>query len=94
MMQVEFAAVEIKSGKVYIFGEGAGYPRRVYLMYDGLHYDPLYSSTSPARCIFSPSGTIPLHIHHSAFMTSLADVDALAGAEAAAAEVSVGSVCG
>jgi len=39
--RTEFAAVEIRSGTVYVFGEGAGFARRAYLVFDGLHYDPL-----------------------------------------------------
>jgi hypothetical protein len=39
--KVEFAAIEIRSGTVYTFGENDGFEQRAYLVFDGLHYDPL-----------------------------------------------------
>lgn len=70
LLRAELAAVEIRSGKVYIFGEGCGHARRAYLIYDGLHYDALYAPARATSHVFAPS-----------------DAAALAGAEAAAAEM-------
>lgn len=36
---VELAAVEVRSGTLYVFGEGAGFAKRAYLVFDGMHYD-------------------------------------------------------
>jgi len=35
----ELAAVEVRSGTLYVFGEGAGFSKRAYLVFDGMHYD-------------------------------------------------------
>lgn len=37
--QMELASADIQSGRLDVFGEGAGYPTRAYLLYDGIHYD-------------------------------------------------------
>jgi ubiquitin thioesterase OTU1 len=37
--QLEIAACDIKTGNMIIFGEGCGYSERIYLAYDGIHYD-------------------------------------------------------
>lgn len=63
----EFAAIEIRTGTVYVFGEDDGFQQRAYLVFDGLHYDPLERG---AVRLFSPS-----------------DVDALAAAQAFAADM-------
>ena len=33
------------SGSMTIFGEGHDFPSRMVLIYDGIHYDPLYYKT-------------------------------------------------
>lgn len=37
----EIVAVEIKSAHAYTYGEGKNYSRRIYVLYDGVHYDAL-----------------------------------------------------
>ncbi|XP_020620581.1 ubiquitin thioesterase OTU1-like isoform X3 [Orbicella faveolata] len=44
--QTEIAVVDIESGRVDRFGEGSGYSSCVYLIYDGIHYDPLAVQSS------------------------------------------------
>jgi len=39
--ECELYSVDICSGTVYRFGEEGGFKRRAFLLYDGLHYDPL-----------------------------------------------------
>lgn len=39
--EAELVAVEVRSGTVYVFGEGAGFARRAFFVFDGLHYDPM-----------------------------------------------------
>lgn len=38
----EIAAIDIKTTRLDIYGQDKMYSRRVYLVYDGIHYDPLY----------------------------------------------------
>ena len=40
------SCVDVQSLRVDQYGEGSGYQRRVLLIYDGIHYDPL--SCAPA----------------------------------------------
>lgn len=39
--QTEINAVDVQSGRIDRFGEGNAYPNRVFVMYDGIHYDPM-----------------------------------------------------
>jgi len=39
--QTEIAAFDIATLKMYCYGEGSSYKQRVYLLYDGIHYDAL-----------------------------------------------------
>lgn len=39
--ECELYSVDICTGTVYRFGEEEGFKRRAFLLYDGLHYDPL-----------------------------------------------------
>lgn len=45
----------MRTGHVYKFGEGRGYPSAGLLLYDGLHYDPLAEAggATPRR-LFEP----------------------------------------
>lgn len=40
--QVEIGVVDTVSGSLTQFGEGLNFPTRMLLIYDGIHYDPLY----------------------------------------------------
>eukprot|EP01113_Clastostelium_recurvatum_P006184 TRINITY_DN12804_c0_g1_i1.p1 TRINITY_DN12804_c0_g1~~TRINITY_DN12804_c0_g1_i1.p1 ORF type:complete len:319 (-),score=43.83 TRINITY_DN12804_c0_g1_i1:40-996(-) len=39
--RTEISAFDIITKKMYCYGEGSGYSSRVYLIYDGIHYDSL-----------------------------------------------------
>lgn len=39
---IEFDVVDITTGLINRFGEDKHYPMRGFLLYDGIHYDPLY----------------------------------------------------
>jgi ubiquitin thioesterase OTU1 len=41
--KVEIAVVDIRTTNIYVYGSGGG--QRVYLLYDGIHYDALVRST-------------------------------------------------
>jgi ubiquitin thioesterase OTU1 len=43
---VEIAAISIQNLHVDVFGEGLGLPSRVYVLYDGIHYDVIARNTS------------------------------------------------
>ncbi len=38
---VQIASFDVRTTRMDVFGESATYPCRVYLCYDGIHYDPL-----------------------------------------------------
>jgi len=40
--QVQIVVVDTVSGSLTIFGEAMNFPTRMVLIYDGIHYDPLY----------------------------------------------------
>lgn len=50
--QMEIAAVDIETGKLYIYGQASDFTSRVYLLYDGIHYDAIVSA------VVSSSGEI------------------------------------
>ncbi|PRP86231.1 C2H2-type zinc finger-containing protein [Planoprotostelium fungivorum] len=58
--QCEISAFDIKTTKVYNYGEGKGYKQRVFLIYDGIHYDAMAFTFDPSFpedmdiTIFSP----------------------------------------
>ncbi len=60
MFETQIASLDVQSGRVDIFGEDKEYYRRAYLMYNGIHYDPLVlnvedtSSTETDITIFTP----------------------------------------
>jgi ubiquitin thioesterase OTU1 len=39
--KAELAVIEVQSGRMDIYGEGSGYPRRVYLLHSGIHFDAI-----------------------------------------------------
>lgn len=39
---IEFDVVDITNALINRFGEDKRYPMRGFLLYDGIHYDPLY----------------------------------------------------
>jgi len=41
MFQVEIASIDVQSNRVDIFGQDKNYPQRIFLLYNGVHYDPL-----------------------------------------------------
>ena len=65
-LKVEIAAVDIQTGKSYIYGENSNLTSRIYLLYDGIHYDAItlakVSTTTESTedsdvTIFSPTDT-------------------------------------
>lgn len=42
---VEVVAIDAKTGLLNRFGEDKFYPRRIIVMYDGIHYDPIHMET-------------------------------------------------
>jgi len=45
--KVEIAAFDISTKIMYCYGEDQSYSKRVYLIYDGIHYDALAIASSP-----------------------------------------------
>ena len=41
MFQVEIASIDVQSNRVDIFGQDKNYPQRIFVLYNGVHYDPL-----------------------------------------------------
>ena len=41
MFQLEIASIDVRSNRVDIFGQDKNYPQRIYVLYNGVHYDPL-----------------------------------------------------
>jgi ubiquitin thioesterase OTU1 len=41
---VEIAAVDVQTGKVYVYGNEYDFMDRVYVLYDGVHYDAIVSA--------------------------------------------------
>ncbi|XP_064154896.1 ubiquitin thioesterase OTU1 [Anguilla rostrata] len=62
--QCEICVVDTQTVRVDRFGEDAGYPRRVLLIYDGIHYDPLQRETpgpdAPPQTIFPAADDVIL----------------------------------
>jgi len=55
--QVEIVVADTKSGSLTRFGESCNFRERMILIYDGIHYDPLYLNSNgvTAKTIFSSS---------------------------------------
>ncbi|XP_061742017.1 ubiquitin thioesterase OTU1 [Nerophis ophidion] len=62
--QCEICVVDTQTVRVDRFGEDAGYLKRVLLIYDGIHYDPLekgaQGSAAPPQTVFSTCDDIIL----------------------------------
>lgn len=53
---IEFDVVDITNAMINRFGEDKNYPMRGFLLYDGIHYDPLFLesySGEPRKTLFS-----------------------------------------
>lgn len=61
IFKIQIASMDVQSGRIDIFGEMEDYDRRIYLMYNGVHYDPLVMNlddscnTETEMTIFSPT---------------------------------------
>ena len=55
-LSMEIAVADIQTGNVYVYGEGSGFSSRVYLLYDGIHYDALHrpASDGSVDTVFRP----------------------------------------
>lgn len=62
--QCEICVVDTQTVRVDRFGEDAGYQKRVLLIYDGIHYDPLQKalagSDAPPQTVFSTADDVTL----------------------------------
>lgn len=62
--QCEICVVDTQTVRIDRFGEDAGYTKRVLLIYDGIHYDPLerkiLDSDVPPQTIFSTTDDVVL----------------------------------
>lgn len=62
--QCEIGVVDTQTVRVDRFGEDAGYRKRVLLIYDGIHYDPLQRETpgedTPPQTVFSTADDVIL----------------------------------
>ena len=45
----EICVVDIRTGRIDRFGEDCAYNSRVLIIYDGIHFDPLYLDTN--KCV-------------------------------------------
>ncbi len=54
--RAQIHAIEVRSGHVYRFGEGAGFARVGYMFWNGLHYDPLAGAAAPFARTFPREG--------------------------------------
>ena len=43
-LELEIAAVDVQTGKLYVYGEDRNFLNRIYLLYDGIHYDAIVSA--------------------------------------------------
>jgi len=41
MFQMEIASIDVQSNRVDIFGQDKAFPQRIFVLYNGVHYDPL-----------------------------------------------------
>ena len=46
LYQIQIVAIDVKSMKHYIFGEDNKFPKRIYVVHNGVHYDPLVMTIS------------------------------------------------
>jgi len=46
MFQMQIAVINVQTNSVSVFGEDKKYPQRIYLLYNGIHYDPLVMATT------------------------------------------------
>lgn len=64
IFSTEIAAIDTKTKRIDIYGQDAGYSSRVFLVYDGIHYDPLYLDSKingvPPQTVFSTTDDIML----------------------------------
>ena len=44
MFQIEIASIDVQSNRIDIFGQDKNYPQRIYVIYNGVHYDPMVMS--------------------------------------------------
>ena len=46
LYQIQIVAIDVKSMKHYLFGEDSKFPKRIYVVHNGVHYDPLVMTIS------------------------------------------------
>lgn len=56
ILSVELAVVDIRTTNIYVYGDNLGYSERIYLLYDGVHYDALVETLNGTeRSLFNPA---------------------------------------
>ncbi|VDO30159.1 unnamed protein product [Schistosoma margrebowiei] len=51
LYKIEICIVDIESCRIDRFGEDQNYPKRILLIYDGIHYDPLAQECPNRNCL-------------------------------------------
>ena len=41
ILQIEIAIVDVQTNRIDLFGEDKNYSKRIFILYNGIHYDPL-----------------------------------------------------
>jgi ubiquitin thioesterase OTU1 len=63
--KIEICVVDIQTCRIDRFGEDCNYPKRVFIIYDGIHFDPLYlqplDHNLPIRTKFSTQNEVVMH---------------------------------
>ena len=58
IFNVQIASIDVQSGRLDVFGEMEDYEKRIYMLYNGIHYDPLVMNNTDDIAsditIFSP----------------------------------------
>jgi ubiquitin thioesterase OTU1 len=62
---VEIAAVSIQSAHIDLFGQEEGFDRRIYVIYDGIHYDVLVKNYSEEEPEETDVSVFSVHDHNT-----------------------------
>jgi len=41
ILKIQIVVIDVQTNKDYIYGEDKKFPKRIYILYNGIHYDPL-----------------------------------------------------
>ena len=65
IFNVQIACIDVKTNRVDIYGEDKEYLHRIYLLYNGVHYDPLVFNRDASA---DPNGDITIFYSHDEFV--------------------------